>query len=64
MKFAEVDKQGNFKVKGDLRILYSVMLQIRIYLVSDASFYLAQALTVATRYAVIRRQFSTLEGSK
>lgn len=64
MRFADVDKEGNFKVKGDLRVLYSVMLQIRVYIIIDASEYLARALTIATRYAVVRRQFANIEGSK
>lgn len=55
MKFVEVDKEGNFSVRGDLRILYSVMIVIRTFIVNDAGFSLGKALTVATRYAVIRR---------
>jgi hypothetical protein len=33
MKFIEVDQEGNFKLRGDLRVLYSVMLVIRTYIV-------------------------------
>jgi hypothetical protein len=58
MRFVDVDREGNFKVKGDLRILYSVMLVIRTYIVNEASFNLAKGLTIATRYAVVRRQFA------
>jgi acyl-CoA oxidase len=29
-KYAEVDREGNFKVKGDLRVLYSIMLFTRV----------------------------------
>ena len=37
MRYVEVDKGGNFKRKGDPRILYSVMLETRVFLVMYAS---------------------------
>lgn len=40
MKYVEVDREGNFKKKGDLRILYSTMLASRIEIVNGAPFYL------------------------
>ena len=36
MKFASVDKEGNFEVKGGLRVLYLVMVGSRISIVLDA----------------------------
>lgn len=63
-KYVEVGKDGDFKVKGDLRVLYSVMLFIRVQLVEASGDYLGMALTIATRYAVSRRQFSNLEDTK
>ena len=62
MKFIEVDREGNFKIKGDLRALYSVMLVIRTMIVCETSIALSKALTIATRYAVIRRQFANQDG--
>ena len=35
MKFVEVDREGNFNVKGDLRVLYSTMLAIRVVIVLE-----------------------------
>ncbi len=64
MRFVEVDREGNFKPKGDLRILYSVMLQIRVLIVSDAGKQIARGLTIAGRYAVNRRQFANIDNSK
>ena len=29
-KFVKVDREGNFKTQGDLRILYSIMLKTRV----------------------------------
>jgi acyl-CoA oxidase len=37
-RFAEVDREGNFKVKGDLRTLYSVMLSTRVAIANYSSF--------------------------
>jgi hypothetical protein len=57
MKFVEVDREGNFKVKGDLRVLYSIMVGIRVHISIDSPMYLAKALTIGIRYGVLRRQF-------
>ena len=64
MRFIEVDKDGNMKIKGDLRILYSVMLNIRVQIVGHASNTLAKGLLIAGRYAAVRRQFASTSGSK
>jgi hypothetical protein len=55
MKFVEVDREGNFKVKGDLRVLYSIMVGIRVHISIDSPMYLAKALTIGIRYGVLRR---------
>jgi len=36
MGLAEVEKDGTFSVKGDLRGLYSTMMLIRMSIVSDS----------------------------
>lgn len=64
MKYIEVDKEGNVSFKGDPRFLYSVMLNIRVQIVQGASYHLGHGLTIATRYASVRRQFANVEGSK
>jgi len=63
-RFVEIDGEGNMHKKGDLRILYSTMLATRVDLVSFAPKFLYQGLTIAGRYAVVRRQFKNEEGSK
>lgn len=35
MKYAHVDAEGNFEIRGDLRILYSTMLAIRCSIVGN-----------------------------
>jgi acyl-CoA oxidase len=63
-RYVDVDREGNFQVKGDLRILYSVMLFIRVQIVASLGGSLLKGLLIGARYAVVRRQFSTVEGSK
>jgi len=55
MKFVEVDKEGNFNLKGDLRILYSTMLFLRVEIVYGAGYVLTVPLAITTRYSVVRR---------
>lgn len=63
-RFTNLDKEGNFNVIGDLRIIYCVMMLIRMQIVSNGPSYLAKACLIGTRYAVCRRQFKTMHGSK
>jgi acyl-CoA oxidase len=35
MGFCEVSKDGKFQTKGDLRVLYSTMMFIRMLLIKD-----------------------------
>ncbi len=63
-RFAEVDREGNFTVKGDLRTLYSVMLATRVAIVLYSAFTMNQTLLVGLRYSAVRRQFSTMDGTK
>jgi len=64
MRFVEVDRKGSFRVKGDLRILYSIMVRIRLGMVHESHKYLSKGLTIAGRYAVVRRQFANLPEKK
>lgn len=59
MRFAYLDREGNFGVRGDLRVLYAIMLFTRIGLHGLTGYYLSQAATISLRYAAVRRQFST-----
>mmetsp|Transcript_18937 Transcript_18937/g.26213 ORF Transcript_18937/g.26213 Transcript_18937/m.26213 type:complete len:239 (-) Transcript_18937:906-1622(-) len=63
-RFVSLDRQGNFKVIGDLRVIYGVMMLIRLHIVAESPSYLAAALKIGVRYAVCRRQFKTMHGSK
>ena len=62
-RFTYVDKEGNFELRGDIRALYQIMVNTRILVLEMCSVVMARALTIATRYAVCRRQFKTMKGS-
>jgi|LauGreDrversion4_2_1035121.scaffolds.fasta_scaffold235380_2 acyl-CoA oxidase len=64
MGLAEVEQDGTFSIKSDVKVLYSTMVLIRTMIVCDTNHFLFQALTIAIRYAAVRRQFSTIHGSK
>ena len=64
MKYTRVDKEGNFSIEGDTRVLYSVMMNIRTQLIWHAGWALAHALTIGIRYSCVRRQFKNTQGSK
>lgn len=63
-RYVNVDREGNFSVKGDLRTLYGIMMFIRVSIAIGCPKVLGTALTIGTRYAVVRRQFSTVDGTK
>jgi hypothetical protein len=54
-RFAYIDKEGNFELKGNPKALYQTMVEIRSQIVFAASGYLRRALIIGTRYAVCRR---------
>lgn len=64
MSMAKVDKLGNFELIGDLRVLYSTMMLIRTRIVIEMNNPMFMSLTIALRYAAVRRQFATIEKSR
>jgi acyl-CoA oxidase len=64
MKYCKVDKEGKLSLHGDPRLLYTVMLGMRMWIVSFVWRLSANASIIAGRYAVTRRQFSNLPGEK
>jgi acyl-CoA oxidase len=55
MRICEVDKDGEFKVKGDPKVLYTTMMLIRMSIIIDIPAVVMKALTIAFRYASVRR---------
>ena len=63
-RFVNVDKQGNFEVRGDPRAVYSIMMLTRVGMIGGSWFALARSALISIRYAVCRRQFKTIKGSR
>ena len=63
-RFMSIDKDGEFKMKADPRMIYQIMSQTRLMIIFGAAMNLHRAAMVATRYGACRRQFSTLKGTK
>lgn len=64
MRYVEVDREGGYSILGDLRALYSVMMDIRVQLLHGSYVALQRALTIGLRYSVCRRQFKNTTGSR
>lgn len=56
-RFAEVDEEGQFCIKADPRAMYAGMMEVRSLLSLYTWHSLSQALVIATRYSVFRKQF-------
>ena len=54
-RFVELDEEGQMSIKGDLRAIYGIMLETRVWIAGDAPLNLSKGLTIATRYAAVRR---------
>ena len=63
-RFAEVTEEGKIVIKSDMRRLYGIMLETRVWIAGNSGISLAAALTIAGRYSVVRRQFSSQDGTK
>jgi acyl-CoA oxidase len=63
-KFVSVDREGEFSIDGDLRVLYSTMMSVRRTLIEGAGYILSQVCLIGIRYSCVRRQFKNTTGSK
>lgn len=57
MKFAQVDKNGEYNPPVHMKLSYGSMVKLRVDIVTDAGWKLAKATTIAIRYCTVRRQF-------
>ena len=44
MRFAGIDNEGNFEIRGDLRAIYQIMVAIRQQLITGAGLYMIKTL--------------------
>ena len=63
-RFTEITKEGEFELRSDPRLLYSIMSLTRLAIIKGCAFNIFRAGLVATRYAVCRRQFANQSGTK
>lgn len=59
MGLCNVSKEGKVSLKGDPRVLYSVMMYIRMLIVKECGNLTMCGNTIALRYLSVRRQFAT-----
>lgn len=64
MRVASVNKEGEFSLQADPKVLYTTMMLIRTSIVLDCPGSTIYALLIALRYGAVRRQFSTMEKTK
>ena len=64
MRLCEVSKEGKFSRTGDPRVLYSVMMYIRMLIIRDCGNYSMAGSLIGLRYLAVRRQFKTYKDTK
>ena len=64
MRFLHITKKGELEMRGDPRIVYSIMVKTRLMLIEKSGYALHRYILIAARYAVCRRQFSSISGTK
>ncbi|CEG71334.1 Putative Acyl-coenzyme A oxidase [Rhizopus microsporus] len=55
-KWVQLDRQGNYKPAPNPAVMYATLIPERLSLVTVTTQMISQALTIATRYGVVRRQ--------
>ena len=63
-RFVSLTNKGEFELLGDPRAIYQIMVMSRMTINFGAAFALLRSCTMATRYAVCRRQFANYKDSK
>lgn len=56
-RFCDINEEGEFEIKGDPRAMYAGMMEVRMAITTYTWNFLAQSLTIATRYSFFRNQF-------
>jgi len=56
-KYTYIDESGNFKTRGNLKLLYASMMSVRERLLVMSSYSMLRACLIAVRYSNVRSQF-------
>ena len=62
MRFGHLSKDGIFKIQGNPKIMYAVMLIMRVLFLNEAYYFMATSLTIGLWYALVRTQFKDISG--
>ena len=54
-RYIAVDREGDFSIEGDLRIMYSTMMSVRKQLIQGCPLELTKAVLIGIRYSIVRR---------
>lgn len=54
-RYVSVDREGDFGIEGDLRVMYTTMMAVRKQIVLGSSFELGKVLLIGMRYSCVRR---------
>ena len=64
MKYSKVNKNGEFTKQGNDKIGYATMMSVRRAISNSCSEYLSLAVTISTRYSIVRNQFKDDDGKE
>lgn len=56
-RFISVNREGKLETKGDPKVSYATMMEIRRFISCSYPKIYASAITIATRYSIFRKQF-------
>ena len=63
-RYSQVSNKGEFTHPKQGKLSYGSMITLRVAVISNESWNLARALTIAVRYTTVRRQFSARGGKE
>jgi acyl-CoA oxidase len=55
MGITAVDKEGSFEILGDLHVLYTIMMNVRLLIITGVPSMIFQVLQLSVRYNSVRR---------
>lgn len=64
MRYTKVTKHGEYQRKGNEKIAYAIMMQIRNHISNGSWRALSHGLTIAVRYSLVRTQFQDEDGKE
>jgi len=64
MRYCKVSKNGEFSKKGNDKMGYATMMGVRAGISEAAAEHLSMAVTIATRYSLVRTQFKNDDGKE